>query len=228
MRKLLPVICGFGTAEKHWLTNEFVAVLNEKRYKPYLVNSLEKPLFNAKSGRYFRGKYPFVIVHSQGLYHFLQSKIQCRHLIVCNSFKHFCSQKANINEVDSLSIRQLKRMQFQFLRDPLKVIQAFQTQAGYEMISHSQEFPKSTKYAALNWQLKALEKPISLERLQKKVVEKCTFVLSKNDPIVPEFRSSQLVKAVSAIKPIKIHLLNELVHLSTSSSFYEILRTTIK
>lgn len=228
MRSLLPLFCGFGTAEKHWLTSGFLCVLKEYGFKPFFVNTLENPLFNPKSVRFLKGKYPLIIVHSQGLYHFLQSKIQCRHLIVCNSFAHFCSQETHINEVDYLSLRQLKRMQFQFLRDPFKVIQAFQTQAGYEIISSKQEFSKSKKYASLNWQLKALEKPISLESLRKKVVEKCTFVLSKNDPIVPEFRSNQLVKAVSAIKPIEIHALDESVHLSTSSNFYEILRTSIK
>jgi|GEM_PF-2734271 len=228
MHRALPIFCGFGTSEKHWLTTSFKAVLRQNRFKPLFINSLEKPLFEEASASHIKGNFPVVVVHSQGLQHFIHSKIRCKHLIILNSFVEFCSSENSEEQSHRLSLRQLQRMQFQYIKKPAEVIQHFQQQAAYSHITASKELPPNDKLKQLNWQLKALENPIDLQRLQKKVVEKCTFVLAKNDPIIPEFRSKQLMQKVQALRSCDLFTLDEAVHLSTSSHFYEISRTILK
>lgn len=225
---MLPIFCGFATAKQQWLTANFKSILRQNRFKPFFINSLENPLISAHSANRIKGKYPIVVVHSQGFQHFMQSKIRCKHVVILNSFLNFCSAENTEVTSDRLIERQLQRMRYQFERNPIAIIQQFQKNAGYEHLLSMDATPNKAKLKQLKWQLKALEQPISIQSFQKKVLEKCTFVLQKNDPIVPEFRSNQLLENVSALKTVEVYRLDESVHLSTSMKFYEILRTTLK
>lgn len=227
MFKSIPIFCGFGTSSEHFLSTEIKRIFNKYRLKPLFINALDRPLFQINDAKTFRGLYPVVLVHSQGLAHFLRSSIRCKHLVVLNSFCNFCSTENNALEINRLSLRQLQRMQYQFKKNPVEVIQNFQKQAAYGFISSRNQLLPAYKLKELDWQLKALEKPINTESLKQKVLEKCTFVLAKNDPIVPEYRSKQLVEEVQKTKPCSIYRLDEEVHFSTSPHFNEIFRAIL-